>query len=182
MTKTHQCKLFFTRHSVGVLNYTHYSKQRGSECNILHKHKNLQTHRDCPLTWVSAEWQHLPCVFVVRGLGSVRCALPHDSTLRLFVRVWDWLQGVYKGERVGMLFFIVMAINEDVCTVCWWGSDVCVYVCVCVWIVLASKSVCLFIAVDVNSAVHLWTRARPLCVCARAEVQMWGLACWRHPT
>lgn len=45
-------------------------------------------------------------------------------------------------------------------------------VCVCVWIVLASKSVCFFIAVDVNSAVHLWTCAlanvfKFMCVCTR---------------
>lgn len=95
---------YFYQALSGVLNYTHYSKQQGSECNILHKHKNLQTHRDCPLTGVNPVWQHLQCVFVVWGLGSVNCAPLHDSTLRLFVRVWDWLQGVYKEERVGMLF------------------------------------------------------------------------------
>lgn len=54
-----------------------------------------------------------------------------------------------------MLLIIVMAINEEVRTVCWKGSDVCVCVCVCMDCICKSVYLYAFIAVYLHLAVHL---------------------------
>ena len=126
---------YFYQTFSGVHNYTHYSKQRGSECNILHKHKNLQTHRDCTLNRSQRSVATPPVCFCCAR--SWICALCSASWLHITlvcacVRLTSG--GLQRREGGNVVFHCHG--DKWRCVHCMlvrrWRVCVCVCVCVCV--------------------------------------------------